>query len=50
MWLTKIYHEARGGAPSFFRDDGLSDLIGFKYSKWHADDAVNDMIHHLELR
>ena len=34
--------------PCFFRDDGLSDLIGFKYSQWHADDAVGDMIHHLE--
>lgn len=34
--------------PCFFRDDGLSDLIGFNYSKWHADDAVNDMIQHLE--
>jgi alpha-amylase/alpha-mannosidase (GH57 family) len=32
----------------FFRDDGLSDLIGFHYSKWHADDAVADLIHHLE--
>jgi alpha-amylase/alpha-mannosidase (GH57 family) len=32
----------------FFRDDGLSDLIGFEYSKWHADDAVNDLIQHLE--
>jgi len=32
----------------FFRDDGLSDLIGFEYSKWHADDAVADFIHHLE--
>ncbi|MFZ2168774.1 MAG: glycoside hydrolase family 57 protein [Methylococcaceae bacterium] len=32
----------------FFRDDGLSDLIGFEYSKWHADDAVADLIHHLE--
>ena len=32
----------------FFRDDGLSDLIGFAYSKWHADDAVADLIHHLE--
>ena len=32
----------------FFRDDGLSDLIGFQYSKWHADDAVSDLIHHLE--
>ena len=32
----------------FFRDDGLSDLIGFSYSKWHADDAVGDFIQHLE--
>ncbi len=32
----------------FFRDDGLSDLIGFEYSKWHADDAVADLIYHLE--
>lgn len=32
----------------FFRDDGLSDLIGFDYSTWHADDAVADLIKHLE--
>ncbi len=32
----------------FFRDDGLSDLIGFKYADWHADDAVANLIHHLE--
>lgn len=32
----------------FFRDDGLSDLIGFAYSDWHADDAVRDFINHLE--
>ncbi len=32
----------------FFRDDGLSDLIGFHYSRWHADDAVADLIKHLE--
>ena len=32
----------------FFRDDGLSDLIGFRYSNWHADDAVTDFIQHLE--
>jgi len=32
----------------FFRDDGLSDLIGFRYSDWHADDAVGDFIQHLE--
>ncbi len=32
----------------FFRDDGLSDLVGFTYSTWHADDAVANMTHHLE--
>ncbi|WP_456377274.1 glycoside hydrolase [Thiolapillus sp.] len=32
----------------YFRDDGLSDLIGFEYSKWHADDAVTDFMGHLE--
>lgn len=32
----------------FFRDDGLSDLIGFRYSDWHADDAVSDLVKHLE--
>jgi len=32
----------------FFRDDGLSDLIGFKYSTWHADDAVANMVVNLE--
>lgn len=32
----------------FFRDDGLSDLIGFNYSDWHAQDAVNNLVHHLE--
>jgi len=35
-------------ATCFFRDDGLSDLIGFKYSDWHADDAVANLVHHLE--
>src|SRR3569623_2949300 len=32
----------------FFRDDGLADLIGFKYSDWHADDAVGDFVQLLE--
>lgn len=31
----------------FFRDDGLSDLIGFIYTKWGAEDAVNDFVSHL---
>ncbi len=32
----------------FFRDDRLSDLIGFEYSSWHADDAVANLIHNLK--
>ncbi|MDY6828646.1 MAG: glycoside hydrolase family 57 protein [Pseudomonadota bacterium] len=31
----------------FFRDDQLSDSIGFRYATWHADDAVADLLHHL---
>ncbi|HZV99780.1 MAG TPA: glycoside hydrolase family 57 protein, partial [Methylophilaceae bacterium] len=32
----------------FFRDDNLSDKIGFEYSKWHSNEAVRDFIHALE--
>ncbi len=42
-----VYQEANK-VQCFFRDDGLSDLIGFTYSNWDADDAVNNLIHHLE--
>jgi alpha-amylase/alpha-mannosidase (GH57 family) len=31
-----------------FRDDELSDLPGFTYSNWRADDAVNHLVHRLE--
>ncbi len=37
-----------GNLACFFRDDGLSDLIGFTYSDWHADDAVANLVEHLE--
>ena len=32
----------------FFRDDGLSDLIGFAYQTWEAERAVDDLVAHLE--
>jgi alpha-amylase/alpha-mannosidase (GH57 family) len=32
----------------FFRDDGLSDRIGFEYSKWPASDAVADLVRRIE--
>jgi len=34
---------------SFFRHDGLSDLIGFTYSTWHGDDAAANLVHELDL-
>lgn len=32
----------------FFRDERLSDLIGFEYSKWNSHDAAANMIAQLE--
>jgi alpha-amylase/alpha-mannosidase (GH57 family) len=46
--IHKAYQYRDNQVTCFFRDDGLSDLIGFKYSDWHADDAVANLIHHLE--
>ncbi len=31
----------------FFRDDGLSDLIGFEYQQWDAGEAVADFVKHV---
>lgn len=44
----RAYQYRDNKAVCFFRDDGLSDLIGFKYSDWHADDAVANLVGHLE--
>lgn len=33
----------------FFRDNRLSDKIGFDYSKWNEHDAVNDFIYELNI-
>jgi alpha-amylase/alpha-mannosidase (GH57 family) len=46
--LYQGFRMADGELACFFRDDGLSDLIGFTYSDWHADDAVANLIEHLE--
>jgi len=32
----------------FFRDDGLSDLIGFQYKDWHPEEAAKDFAQHIE--
>jgi alpha-amylase/alpha-mannosidase (GH57 family) len=31
----------------FFRDDNLSDLIGFSYATWHGDDAAHNLVEQL---
>lgn len=45
--LHRAYNFAESNINCFFRDDGLSDLIGFKYATWHAEDAVGDLINHM---
>ena len=46
--IHRVYKVKDINISSFFRDDGLADLIGFQYSKWHADDAVANFIENLE--
>ncbi len=47
---TQLYRPWRdaSGMTLFFRDDRLSDLIGFEYARWDAGDAVRHFI--AELR
>jgi alpha-amylase/alpha-mannosidase (GH57 family) len=49
-YLYKPYRISNGTneITCFFRDDGLSDKIGFEYAKSHSNDAVRDFIHSLE--
>ncbi|HUW97973.1 MAG TPA: glycoside hydrolase family 57 protein [Acidiferrobacter sp.] len=44
----RAYCEPDHKLSCFFRDDGLSDLIGFSYADWHADDAIANLIERLE--
>ncbi len=44
----RVYRFGDVPVDCFFRDDGLSDLIGFNYSDWHAEDAVANLVGHME--
>jgi alpha-amylase/alpha-mannosidase (GH57 family) len=46
--LNRPYRLAQGAMRCFFRDDRLSDLIGFTYATWHGDDAARNLVHELE--
>ena len=41
--------EKAPGLTLFFRDERLSDLIGFDYAKWHGRDAAQHLVQQLEL-
>ncbi|HKJ84242.1 MAG TPA: glycoside hydrolase family 57 protein [Mariprofundaceae bacterium] len=48
---TDLYHPwhvgPEGRITCFFRDDHLSDLIGFEYQSWDTHDAVANFMHEL---
>ncbi len=50
QYLYKPYRVTDGKRTitCFFRDDLLSDKIGFEYSRWHSNEAVTDFIRELE--
>ena len=49
-YLYKPYKVSKGddSITCFFRDDRLSDKIGFEYSKLHSSEAVRDFVQTLE--
>ena len=50
QYLYRPYRLGNGadGLTCFFRDDRLSDLIGFEYSRWHGKDAARNFIDQIE--
>ncbi|WP_020558363.1 glycoside hydrolase family 57 protein [Thiofilum flexile] len=46
--LFQSYQQVDHRVKLFFRDDGLSDLIGFKYSNMDAHEATQEFVGHLK--
>lgn len=44
---NRPYRLPGGNMLEFFRDDSLSDLIGFTYATWHGDDAAHNLVNEL---
>ena len=44
---NRPYRLPGSGVECFFRDDNLSDLIGFTYATWHGDDAAHNLVNEL---
>ncbi len=48
--LDRLYQLPGGRLACVFRDDRLSDLIGFTYATWHGDDAARNFANELAQR
>ena len=44
----RLFRHPASGIHCAFRDDGLSDRIGFEYQHWRPADAIRDLVQHLE--
>ncbi len=42
--FNRPYRLADASLLQFFREDTLSDLIGFTYATWHGDDAAHNLV------
>ena len=42
--FNRPYRLADASLTQFFREDTLSDLIGFTYATWHGDDAAHNLV------
>jgi alpha-amylase/alpha-mannosidase (GH57 family) len=40
---NRPYRFGESAMSCFFRDDALSDLLGFTYATWHGDDAAHNL-------
>ncbi len=47
-FLYRGYRSGQSDVVCFFRDERLSDLIGFEYSRWHGRDAAAHFLAELE--
>jgi alpha-amylase/alpha-mannosidase (GH57 family) len=47
-WCCQPYKLPGAKTALFFRDDHLSDLIGFEYQGWHGRDASRHFLHALD--
>ncbi|MDX8402752.1 MAG: glycoside hydrolase family 57 protein [Mariprofundaceae bacterium] len=47
LYQPWIFGESGREIAVFFRDDRLSDLIGFEYARWRTEDAIANFMHEL---